>query len=236
MGEERHRGEAVTVNQVFVLVEGQTEETFVKRVLSPYLALRGVYLHATLVATRREKGIPTGRGGILAYGKVKTDITLHLRNPRLTMLTTMIDYYALPLSFPGQTSMPALTSCYDRVAYLEKKLGEDVGDPRFLPHLVLHEFEALLFVSPKQIADELPRTSPGMERRLSQVREEVASPEEINNRPQYAPSKRLKEISGDTYRKTLHGPIIAEKIGVDRIRSECAHFNAWLEQLESVAS
>ncbi len=51
MGEERHRGETVPVTRVLVLVEGQTEETFVKEVPGPYLAPRNVYLQYTILKT-----------------------------------------------------------------------------------------------------------------------------------------------------------------------------------------
>lgn len=38
------------------------------------------------------------------------------------------------------------------------------------------------------------------------------------------------------YRKTLHGPLLAERIGLDRIRAECPRFDAWLRRLESLGT
>lgn len=58
------------------------------------------------------------------------------------------------------------------------------------------------------------------------------NPEQINNSPQTAPSKRL--IKHTAYRKTTHGPKIAQTIGIDKIREKCAGFNAWLSQLEAL--
>lgn len=42
------------MSSLFVLVEGQTEEAFVKSVLAPHLAERGVFSHAIVVTTSRE--------------------------------------------------------------------------------------------------------------------------------------------------------------------------------------
>ncbi len=51
--------------RLFVLVEGQTEEQFVKAVLGPHLAGLGVVAVPIIVATRRERrtGRKIGRGG-----------------------------------------------------------------------------------------------------------------------------------------------------------------------------
>jgi hypothetical protein len=34
-----------------------------------------------------------------------------------------------------------------------------------------------------------------------------------------------------TYRKTLHGPLAAENIGLTAIEQACAHFAGWLQRL-----
>ncbi|MDW8075947.1 MAG: DUF4276 family protein, partial [Bacteroidota bacterium] len=59
------------------------------------------------------------------------------------------------------------------------------------------------------------------------------SPEEINDGLQTHPAARIsKALPG--YRKTLHGAIIVERIGLVQIRSRCPHFDSWLEYLESL--
>ena len=37
------------------------------------------------------------------------------------------------------------------------------------------------------------------------------------------------------YRKALHGPIAAGRIGLERIRTECPHFGDWLQRMETLA-
>ena len=51
-----------------------------------------------------------------------------------------------------------------------------------------------------------------------------------NNNPNTAPSKRILAIY-PTYTKPLDGYNIAKDIGIDLMRQECQHFNAWVERL-----
>lgn len=36
------------------------------------------------------------------------------------------------------------------------------------------------------------------------------------------------------YEKVLDGPVIIGKIGLEKIRKECAHFNHWIKALEKI--
>jgi len=69
--------------------------------------------------------------------------------------------------------------------------------------------------------------------KLERIKRSFANPEEINDNPETAPSKRiLKIFSG--YQKVLHGPTIAKRIGIENIRTECPHFHEWLDWLENL--
>lgn len=228
------------IRRVNILVEGQTEETFVNAMLSPSLQPRELYLKAILVTTkplasrsRQERGQP-GRqfkGGIGTYDKVKRDIRNVLRDKNLTAVTTMIDYYQLPSDFPGMNKLSA-TNGRDRVHHLETAFHEDVADPRFRPFLTLHEFEALLFAEPQVIADALG-LAPAEARSLVEVRASFHSPEEIDEGPTTHPSARIAGMS-KAYRKPFHGLLIAQRIGIETMRQECPHFAQWLNWLESL--
>ena len=53
--------------------EGQTEQSFAKKVLGPHLAERGVYVDARCVLTSRDRRAAKGRrGGLASYDKVAT--------------------------------------------------------------------------------------------------------------------------------------------------------------------
>ncbi len=219
------------MSKVLILVEGQAEETFIREILFPYLFGNGVYPIAKLATTKRVKSGPDFKGGIVSYGKFRNDVVRLLGDTSATIVTTMIDFYGLPTDFPGRRTMPP-GSCYDRVAYLEEEIRKDIDHPRFLPYLALHEFEAMLFVAPDKIAQAFPGTSKGNE--LAAIRGRFTSPEEIDDDPQTAPSKRLEALFPG-YEKPLHGPLVILEIGLEQIRKACVHFNNWLVNLEKLA-
>ncbi len=220
------------MKKVLILAEGQTEETFIREALTAYLARKEIYPTPTLITTKRvtESG-SVFKGGIVPYERLKRDLNRLLNDSSAAIVTTMIDFYGLPGSFPGRKTMPP-GSCYERVAYLEEKLRKDVNHHRFLPYLALHEFEAMLFVKPEQINQAFPDIDRSKE--LSAIRAQFGSPEEIDDNPLTAPSKRLAALFPE-YRKALHGPLAILEIGIDQIRNECAHFNDWIKKLESLA-
>lgn len=80
---------------IYAVVEGQTEEKFIKDILNPYLEDYGKFIYPIIVKTK------TGhKGGITEYKPIKKDI-LSLLKDRNVYVTTMIDYYGLPSDFPA---------------------------------------------------------------------------------------------------------------------------------------
>ena len=59
-----------------------------------------------------------------------------------------------------------------------------------------------------------------------------SSPEEINDSPETAPSKRVEALIPG-YQKPLMGTLAALEIGLEKIRDACPHFNNWLSQIEA---
>jgi hypothetical protein len=57
VGEECPRGEADALIHLNVVVEGQTEETFVRDVLAPYWGALGIFAVARCVQTGRKRGL-----------------------------------------------------------------------------------------------------------------------------------------------------------------------------------
>lgn len=214
---------------MLVLVEGQTEETFVKTVLAPHLGSLGKWPEATRICTKRVGGRRAYRGGIRSYAQVRSDL-LRLLGSNPEAVTTLLDYYGLPDDFPGRASVPPAGTCFERVAHLEQAFAEDIADPRFIPGLVLHEFEGLLFSAPRVIAEMLLDESHVEE--LEDIARAYGSPEEINDSPETHPSKRILDLQA-TYQKALHGPQIALRIGLLAIRARCRHFDRWLARVEA---
>ena len=219
------------VRKVLVYVEGQTEETFVKRVLVPHLNPMGIALIPILAKTKRTKAGSQFKGGITSYEKTRREILRLLGDTSAALVTTMIDLYGLPKEFPGRDALPAGT-CYERVARLEQEFGADIGLRRFQPYLQLHEFEAVVFVAPPEVARVFP--VPDKHAELAAICAQFASPEEIDDGEATAPSKRLRALFPG-YQKALHSPLIAQRTGLAAIREQCRHFDEWLIRVEHLA-
>ena len=58
-------------------------------------------------------------------------------------------------------------------------------------------------------------------------------PEEINDRPETAPSKRIIKYFS-SYQNPLHGCLVALDVGLDTMRARCPHFAQWLKKLEQL--
>jgi hypothetical protein len=228
MGEEYFRRQ--TMKKILVLVEGQTEEAFVKNVLSPYFWNKQIFCIPKIAVTKLVKSGPHFKGGIVSYEKVKNDIKRLLRDSSATMVTTMIDYYGFASLVPFKNAIRGRSGS-DRVQSLEELFRKDIDDSRFLPYLQLHEFEAMVFVSPEAAAETL--MIPGKKDEMLKIKKNFKSPEDIDDNPSSTPSQRLYKIFPD-YEKVADGPVIVEKIGLKKIREECAHFNRWVTRLEKL--
>jgi len=218
------------MNRILVLVEGPTEEAFIKYVLRPYFSSKNIWLIPIVITTKKVKRGPDFKGGIPGYDKVKNELRRLLNDSAATLITTMFDYYGLPSSFPGREK-PIGSNPLEKVQYVEKSFAHDVNHTRFLPYLSLHEFEALLFSDPAMIAKSMIKPESGPN--IISIRQSFNSPEDINDNPRTAPSKRLTSIFPQ-YDKIFYGRLIAERIGLDRIRTECSHFDKWVRSIESI--
>lgn len=219
------------MRKVLILVEGQTEERFVKDVLQPYLWGVGVHPEPKIATTRRVKRGPDFKGGITEFQKVENDLRRLLQDTNAALVTTMIDYYGLPKDFPGKHNLRASNSL-ERVRKLEAALEQHFNVGRkFVAYLMIHEFEAFLFSSPATLAEVM--NDPSMRKQLEGIRNEFSTPEDINDDPRTTPSARLLKLF-PAYRKRLHGPMTTGRIGLDTMRRECAHFNQWVSRLETV--
>ena len=65
------------------------------------------------------------------------------------------------------------------------------------------------------------------------IRGQFETPEDINDNPETAPSKRIAGAI-PRYNKRLHGPLLTKEISLEIIRDECPRFNDWMTRLESL--
>jgi hypothetical protein len=221
--------------RLFLHVEGQTEETFVNEVLAEHLRSAGYFdVRARLAGNIRKQ-----RGGIGSWQEFRRDILQHLKEDRTAIHAIIVDYYALPHDWPGRAEAQNKNSTSEKATHVEAALLADISeemrarfDPRrFVPLVMMHEFEALLFSDPVRFAQGIGRTD--LAGGLREIRDGFQSPEDINDSVESAPSKRIVKLFPG-YQKRLSGTIAVMEIGLGMIRSECPHFNDWLNRLEAL--
>ena len=155
----------------------------------------------------------------------------------------MVDYYGLPRegekSWPGRAAASILPSTEKGnavegalLADLSSDMGSDFDSRRSVPFVVVHEFEALLFSDCSAFARSIGQ--PALESKFREIRDGFQTPEEINDSPITAPSKRVEQLVPG-YDKILAGTFAVLEIGMLKIRAACPHFSSWLEKLESLA-
>lgn len=230
---------ASPMTRLLIHVEGETEEAFVNEVLAHHLCSFGYQsVSARLVGNSRQR---ERRGGIRSWLSVRQDIVNHLREDPGCLATTMVDYYALPQTgdraWPGRAEasllpFPDKASTVERAIHADvcHQMGGSFVQARFVPYVTMHEFEGLLFSDCERFAAAIGHPNLGPDFRA--IRQAFGSPEEINDSPQTAPSKRVHALVPG-YEKPFLGTIAVLDIGLSTIRRECSLFSAWLSVLES---
>jgi hypothetical protein len=217
------------VIRVQIVVEGQTEESFVSNVLAPTLWTQQIYLTPILL------GVPGHKGGRPSYDRVKKDVLLHLKQDATVYCSTLLDYYGLGPGFPGTPVAGNLPNVAKAIE-IERAVKEDIcaripefrPDIRFLPYIQLHEYEGLLFSSPPAFAAAINQER--LAGSFQQIRDGFPTPEDINDDPLTAPSKRIL-MAYSQYSKVLHGTVAAQSVGITAMRQECPHFREWLDRI-----
>jgi len=222
------------MTRLLILVEGQSEEAFVRDTLAPHLAGYGVYARPTVILTKRLSQGGGHRGGVANWSMIRENL-LSLLGDKDAKVSTMLDFYGLPKDFPGKSVLSNANNAHAMVEALEKEFSAAIGNSRFIPFLTLFEFEALVFSSPKTIADHF--ALPALEQAAHGIVISAKSPELIDGGENTHPKKRLMRLlleQNDSYAPASDGPTILKTIGIPVIRSVCQHFDAWVSQLESL--
>ena len=153
----------------------------------------------------------------------------------------MVDYYAMPAfgsdGWPGRDNSALISR--DRAGAVRQgmtqsianEMGRSFDGHRFIPYVVMHEFEGLLFSDCTRLAKGVKREELAVS--LIAIRDQFDSPEDIDDSPQTAPSKRILNLMPN-YQKVLHGNEAMLDIGLTAVREACPIFDRWIAQLESI--
>jgi hypothetical protein len=220
--------------RLLVYVEGQTEEFFVNRVLKNHLLTHGVQVaRPILAATSRE---PSGqRGGFVNWPAVEADLrTLFGQetDPNVRF-TTLLDLYALPETVPGYVKSTTGQRSTAEVAAIEAALAKHFSEPRFVPYLQRHEFEALVLAHPPALKAIFPAYASSLVA-LEASLAGFSSAEDIDDGPNTHPSARLGQaIPMYGVLKASNSYFVVSEAGLQNIRPRCPRFDDWLQRWEA---
>lgn len=218
------------MKRIIIICEGQTEQEFCSKILAPHFASMGIYLYYTLISK--------SKGGIVKWSELKKEIILFLKRDSSVIVSTLIDYYGITQKhkFPNWDKANNENDKNIRMQILEKAMSEDIEEKyrnRYIPYIQLHEFEGLLFNDIKFFLQNIPSADIVGYDELRNIFVQYSNPELINDNKETSPSNRLKRIIRG-YNKLIHGIILAESIGLSRIREKADRFNNWINKLEQI--
>ncbi|MDR2208524.1 MAG: DUF4276 family protein [Azoarcus sp.] len=216
-----------------ILVEGPSEEVFVKQVLAPHLKQHKVNVTPVIIVTKKRVDGYEHRGGGLSWKKVLEHLR-YLANDS-DAISTLFDFYGLPKKFPGYREACAEQNPRNGVEVLEERLAQEFKHPNFIPFFALHEFETWLFSDPDTVATYFGE--PVLANELRKAVQGAVEPEFINHGIKTHPKKRLDDMLDKlslAYKETSDGPILMSNIGISTVRSACPHFSGWLDRLEQL--
>lgn len=215
------------MKRIYIFCEGLTEETFVREVLTGHFYDFNIFLIPILLRTGK-----AGRGGVASYKIMKRQIETKCREDQASFVTTFIDFYGLynVTDFPDIKKIKSQPTS-SKILSAEKAFKQDINMVNFIPNIIMHEFEGLLFSNPDAFKYCINNNE--VIKELYSIRKSFENPEMINDGISTAPSKRIISLC-DKYEKVLYGSLIALQIGLSNIRRECPHFDSWIKRLESL--
>lgn len=223
-----------------IIAEGQSEEEFVRKVLTPHLADYNVFVACQRVHTGGNKTHPIkgGLGKVPKYRPIQRALDRWIeadKGREEVYYSTMLDLYAFPKDSesPYSDDIQSIQDKYKRVQKLEVAMFDKHDFPRFIPYIQLHEFETLLLVD----LDRLKVMYPDRKTHIDRLKKEIKDKnvELINETKENAPSKRIiAAIPDHEGQKSTVGSIVAQDIGIQMLKEKCQHFNEWVTRLENL--
>ena len=200
-----------------IVVEGQTEEGFVKQVLVDHLRTHRVVPIPILVGRR---------GGNVNMERLVLDMANSFWN--YDFVTSLVDFYGFrdrDSEEPDDLESRINSAIVGRVK-------RSFDHTRVFSYVQKYEFEGLLFSKVEAFQAVSGATTDSLAQ-LQRVRSGFPTPEDINDNRETAPSKRIINALPQ-YNKRLHGPQVASDIGLETIRTECQRFDDWMTRLETL--
>jgi len=204
--------------RIALSVEGQTENEFCRKVLTPFFRNNDIEMTPIIVTTSKDACGRKYKGGCINIDRIRNEIQKLLSS--FDYVSTFYDFY----SFNNRPT--------DNVDELEKIIFELFNNRKLIPYIQKYEFETLLFSKPDYFrgyfGDDTVAT------KMEEIIANFSDIESINNSPETAPSKRMEslfELKKERYDKVAHGEGIAYDIGLTEMRAKAKRFDAWVKKI-----
>lgn len=219
------------MRKLCILVEGQTEVAFCKRILYPYFGERYAVIPITIITGKDKRG-NIKKGGMVSWGKTCAELrrmagTYKESN---TVFSTMLDLYAVSSDVPGYDAASEQQDPYAKVDVIEVAISKECAAMQgriFVPYIQLHEFEALVLSNMDALCRRFPDNDLSV---LKAEIERIGNPELVDSGVETAPSKRLLQ-NIPSYDKRTDGISLIECSGIDYLSPKCKHFGKWIKRL-----
>jgi len=220
-----------------VVVEGATERAALQQTdVATQCFMLGFSMHPKVV------GKPGHKGGVRSFQRVLPEILALLKQEPQAKVSTLFDFYALPLAewpgYPQSAASPpaqAVVQIETGMAAVVAASLPNLFPGRFVPYVQLFEFEALLFADPSAMAQTFG--NPALQQSFANIVATCGGCEAIDGGPTTAPSKRVEALF-PPYKKggslNAHAPLILGKIAREnwqQLLDGCPRFAQWLHQL-----
>lgn len=203
------------MTRLAIVVEGQTEEEFVKQIIAPELASSNTVVEAINI-----------NGDVRTSTLAKEMGILYETNDHVTSLVDLYEY----TNRNKRSKLELENAITER---MKQKIGNGFDPEKVTAYIQQYEFESLLFSDPQSFKKAIPGVTHQICNDISRIRNCFNTPEDINDTQETAPSNRLKRLI-QNYHKVSHGIGVAKHTGLNKIRQECPGFNKWLCKLESL--
>lgn len=248
------------IKKIELLVEGDSELAYCvgNGPFSAHFVGTSVFTYPRKHQTGWHKiGNKPAKGGILSWNKFVAELAVmvsdaYRRNTKIDsdeniLVSTMFDLYGLEGHAAGLDYLELTSGCHsghDKALRVEQRLLSDVIRESglvesavksiFIPFCMVHEFEALYYCDIQVILSELAGTNPPSSVVKFVQTYSNANPEEVNDRPETAPSKRIiAAVPEYESLKKSWAIKVANKISVSLARQKMPAFNTWITKIES---
>jgi len=137
------------MKKLFIIVEGETEERFLRKVLYNDFITQGIHIEAQQWLTNRKLGIGGGGNNFDLIENHLRRLMARYKHDNNIFISVMIDLYAFPKQGNSiyDADVERLKSGIDKVILLEKKMEERMGYRNFIPYVQLLSTKLCCFQS-----------------------------------------------------------------------------------------